>query len=137
MSATVTVVGLKEANRAIKALPREATGEVQHTMDATAFQVARAASSDAPRSMDGSYGHPSGFLASSIKWDPRPRSLQAVVTVAKAAFYWKFVEFGTRKWKGKSFLRPAADRFREDHRRNLQAALDRAGTAIEKLGYRG
>jgi HK97 gp10 family phage protein len=132
MTKSVEVVGLKEANRALKRLPDVAKGEAQKVMDVTAFQVARTASSKAPRSADGSHKRPAGFLARSISWVSRPRSLSAVVAVAKAAFYWKFIEYGTKHSAARPFLRPAADEMRNDHQKRMADALSRAGARIAR-----
>lgn len=128
----VEVIGLKEANRALKRLPDVAKGEAQKVMDVTAFQVARSASAKAPKSADGSHKRPAGFLARSITWVSRPRSLSAVVGVASAAFYWKFVEYGTRFMAAKSFLRTSADEHRGQHQKQMADALARAGSRIAR-----
>ncbi len=132
MSSTVKVIGLREANRSLKQLPPEAQAGAQHVFDVTAFHVSTAAASHAPRSVDGSRGHPPGFLAASIRWESRPRSLAAVVGVAAAAFYWKFVEYGTRKMAARPYLRPAADANRFDHQSRLVDALSRAASKIAR-----
>jgi HK97 gp10 family phage protein len=131
--AGVELVGLREANRALRQLPDLAKGSVQQVHDVTAFQVARAASAKAPRSADGSHGNPPGFLAAAIRWESRPRSLSAVVGVGAAAFYWKFLEYGTRFLSARPFLRPAADENRRDHRSRLIDALSRAATRVKQL----
>lgn len=123
---TVEVVGLTEANAALRRLPEAAKIRVQVVEDTTAFHVAREASIKAPRSARGTHGHEPGFLARSIQWQSRPRSLSAVVGIARAAFYWKFLEFGTRFLSARPFVRPAADSNRLDHRRRLIAALQKA-----------
>ncbi len=132
MATTVELVGLKEANRALKRLPEVAKGKAQQTMDVTAFHVAREASLLAPRSKDGTHGHEPGFLARSIRWESRPRSVSSVVGIAAAAFYWKFLEFGTRYLTARPFLRSAADANREDHRRRLIEALGKAASQITR-----
>lgn len=134
----VQVIGLKEANKALRRLPEpHVKGEVQQTIDVTAYAVSRVAASTAPRSRDGSHGRPPGFMARSISWARRPRSLTAVVTVAREAFYWRFVEYGTKRFSARPFLRPAADGVRLDHKQRLVAALTRASTKMAKEGYRG
>lgn len=100
--------------------------------DVTAFQVARSAAAHAPSSEDGSHGHTSGFLRQSIQWKSRPRSLSAVVGIAAAAFYWKFVEFGTKHMSAHPFLRPAADQERPKHFKQMADALGRAGARIAR-----
>lgn len=133
MAEIVTVVGLKDANRALKQLPDLAKGEVQAAMDTTAFQVSRAASAAAPISSDGSHGRPRGFLRRSIQWASRPRSVSAVVGISFDAFYWKFLEYGTRFMAARPFLRPAADKFRDEHLASVQNALTRAGSKMAAL----
>ncbi len=132
MPNTVKVIGLKEANRALKQLPAEAQVGVQHVEDVTAFHIATDASRHAPRSTNGSRGHPPGFLAASIRWESRPRSLAAVVGVSAAAFYWKFWEYGTRKLTARPMFRPAADAIRFDHHTRLVDALSRAASTIAR-----
>lgn len=132
MPTTINVVGLKEAKRALKSLPAEAKSATQHVMDVTAFHVSTDAVSHAPRSAKGSRGNPPGFLAASIRWESRPRSLSAVVGVAAAAFYWKFLEYGTRFISARPFMRPAADANRFDHQRRLVDALSRAASKIAR-----
>ncbi len=132
MTPTVEYVGLKEANRALKRLPEIVKPPVQHVFDATAFHVARTASIVAPRSAHGHHRDPAGFLAKSIHWASRPRSFSAVVTIAAAAFYWKFLEFGTRKMSARPFLRPAADGLRVEHRRQLIQALQQASSKMAR-----
>lgn len=127
---TVEVIGLKEAVRALRRLPGVAADESQTVMNVTAFQVSRSASSLAPRSADGSHGHAPGFLASAIRW--KAGRLSAVVGILRAAFYWRFVEYGTRKMAAQPFLRPAADSFRHDHRERLVAAMARAASRIAR-----
>lgn len=132
MATSVEIIGLKEANRALRRLPEAAKANAQHTMDVTAFHVAREASLLAPRSKTGTHGHAAGFLAASIHWESRPRSLSAVVGIAAAAFYWKFLEFGTRYITARPFLRSSADANREDHRRRLIEALGKAASQITR-----
>lgn len=119
------LVGLKEANRALRNLPELVRNEVQSTMDATAFHFARLASSAAPRK--------TGTLASAIDWQSRPRSLSAVVRInTRMAFYWKFQEYGTKNHGAHPFLRPTAIRMREDHHQRLVAGLERAGNRMAR-----
>jgi HK97 gp10 family phage protein len=132
MPNAVRVIGLKEANRALRRLPPVAKDESQTVMDVTAFHVSTAASAKAPRSADGSHGRKPGFLAASIKWASRPRSLSAVVGVSSDAFYWKFLEYGTRYLSARPFFRPAADENRADHQRRMVDALSRAASKIAR-----
>jgi HK97 gp10 family phage protein len=138
MPTKVTAVGLKEANRALRRLPVHVKDEAQKVADVTAFNVFRDAVAHAPRSADGSHQRPAGFLARSIRWASRPRSLSAVVQIAAEAFYWKYLEFGTRYLSARPFFRPAADKSRVEHQRRMAEALTRAGRKVASEGlHRG
>lgn len=121
---SVKVEGLKEANAALRKLPEFARDDAQKVFDVTAFQVSRAAQAQAPNK--------TGLLRRSIDWATRPRSLSAVVTVAREAFYWRFVEFGTVKMPARPFFRPAALSMREDHHQRLIQALERAANKVKQ-----
>ena len=125
MPSLSTLVGLTKANAAIKKLATYAQDEAQTVAAVTAANVAKAASARAPRSADGSHGRASGFLASSISWRAvsSSKAVSAVVGVSRAAFYWKFLEYGTRFMSAQPFIRPAADEQRMDHRRRMIAGL--------------
>lgn len=122
-------IGLKEANAALRKLPEFARVEAQQTMDVTAFQVARLAAAKAP--------YKTGTLRDGITWASRPQSLSAVVGRSAAAWYWRFVEFGTRFMAARPFMRPAADEMRPDHDRRLMQALERAATHVEREAKHG
>lgn len=119
------LVGLREANRALRSLPELVRNEVQTTMDTTAFHFARMASAAAPRK--------TGALASAIDWQSRPRSISAVVRVnTRIAYYWKFQEYGTKNHGAHPFLRPTAIKMRGDHHQRLVAGLERAGARMAR-----
>ncbi len=127
----VTVVGLKEANRALKRLPKFAKDLVQPVMDKTAFRVSAIAAAKA--AVD------TGLLKRSIGWRTRPRSVGAEVTIDGQAWYWRIVERGAKFKKvhrpnlpARPFLRPAADVMREAHHRNVQKALTEAANLVER-----
>lgn len=103
-------------------------------MNVTAFRVSGDAARSAPVSADGSHGQQPGFLRNAIGWTARPRSLSAVVTVLKDAFYWKFVEYGTRHMSARPMFRPAADGNRQDHHTRMIGALTRANSQMEREG---
>lgn len=125
MAVTAELIGLKQANRALKKLPESGREAAQQVFNTTAFHFARMAASAAPRD--------TGLLARSISWAPRPRSLSAVVTIdTKAAFYWKFQEFGTKNQSGTPFLRPTAVRLAPEHQANLQRALEKTLAQMER-----
>lgn len=122
---TSRFIGLKEANRALLSLPEAAKPGVQKVMDVTAYNVSRGALARVARR--------TGFLASHIGWQSRPRTLAAVVGVDKGtAFYWKFIEYGTVKMGAQPFLRPAAESEEPKHHAALVQELERAGDRIER-----
>lgn len=123
------LVGLKEANRALKALPEFARDEAQTTFDATAFHFSRMAAAAAPRK--------TGQLADDIEWESRPRSLSAIVAIRKNSYYWKFQEYGTRRHGAHPFLRPTAVRLRSDHHSRLMQSLERARARMAANGSTG
>lgn len=122
------VIGLKEANAALRQLPAFAKEEVQRVMDVTAFHVAQLAASRAPEGATGRLKH-------SIAWQSRPRSVLAVVGIDKGfltyPFYWKFIEYGTVKMAARPMFRPAAMAVESDHQARLEAALLKAATRME------
>jgi HK97 gp10 family phage protein len=119
------MIGLKEANRALKMLPDFAKSGCQQVMDASAFTVARAAQSRAPVL--------TGLLRRSIEWKSQPRSVTAVVgTPVGTAFYWKFLEYGTEHIQARPFMRPAAESIQTDHQSRLERALNDAANKVER-----
>ena len=125
MAVTAQLIGLKQANRALKKLPETGRDAAQQVFNTTAFHFARMASSSAPRD--------TGLLARSISWAPRPRSLSAAVLIdTKAAFYWKFQEFGTKYQTGTPFLRPTAVRLAPEHEAGLLRALKKTLDQMER-----
>ncbi len=123
MADTVHLIGLKEANAALRKLPEFCRSRVQREMDVTAFNVARDANSRVRRR--------TGLLSRSLRWESRPRSLSAIVGIAFEAFYWKFLEYGTVKMPAQPFLRPAAEANRSDHDSRLIRALNDAANDVE------
>ncbi len=124
MAVTSGFIGLKDANRALRALPATAKSGVQQVVDTTSYRVASRAQATVRRR--------TGLLASRIKWQSRPRTLAAVVGVEKDAFYWKFVEYGTVHMEAHPFLRPAAASEESRHQRELVSALEKANTQMER-----
>ncbi len=125
----VVLVGRKEADRAISRLPGYVKGEVQIAATQTAVVIAAHATQLAPRSHDGEHGHPPGFLASQIAW-AASKGISAVVGVHRAAFYWKFLEYGWSEdgkvHAARPFFRPAADEERPRHLKRVIDALIRS-----------
>lgn len=124
-AAKTEVIGLKEANRALRGLPEHARDEAQRTMDVTAFHFSRMAAAAAPRGE-------TGRLQDAISWQSRPRSLSAVVRIVKQIFYWKFQEYGTVHHGARPFLRPTAVRMRPDHEARLRDGLSKALSKMER-----
>lgn len=124
MADAVQIIGLKEANRALRKLPEFAKRRAQHEMDVTAFQVAKGAEQRVARR--------TGQLAADIRWESRPRSLSAVVGIAFRSFYWKFLEYGTVKMGARPFMRPAAEAVADDHGKRLIRALAEAADDVER-----
>jgi HK97 gp10 family phage protein len=123
MAQRTELIGLKEANRALRKLPEFAKAKAQEVMDVSAMQVANEAKRRAPRR--------SGDLIGDIQWQRRPRSLSSVVGVM-AAFYWKFLEYGTVKMAARPFMRPAAEAIAGDHQARLVRALTDAANQVER-----
>ncbi len=121
----VTLIGRKEADRAISRLPEYVKGEVQIAATQTTVAIATRAAVLAPRSKDGSHGHPPGFLATQIGW-AASKGISAIVGVTRKAFYWKFLEYGTVKEQARPFFRPAADEERPRHLQRVKDALIRS-----------
>lgn len=123
------LVGLKQANAALKKLPDFAQLETQQVMDTTAFHVARKATDLAPpRSSKPRHGV---HLKDAIFW--KRRKFGAIVGVLKAAFHWKFWEYGTKHMAAKPMFRPAAESVRDSHKTQLEQALTRANAKMARL----
>lgn len=123
MAVTSQWIGLREANRALRALPEYAKAPVQQVMDTTGYRVAKGAAARVRRR--------TGLLASRITWQSRPRTLAAVVGVGPDAFYWKFNEYGTVHMQASPAFRPAAEAEASEHQRAIVVALEKAGRQME------
>lgn len=129
MADAVTVIGLKEANAALKKLPDFVKIDVQPETEVTAFQIAQRAQQLAP--VD------TGLLQSRIVWEPRPRSVMSVVGVLESdfdddsPFYWVFQEYGTVNHAAQPFMRPAGDALRDDHHARILRALEKSAQRVE------
>lgn len=123
----IDVIGLKEANAALRKLPEFAKRRAQQEIDITAFQFVRMA--------QGKVRVRTGFLQQRIEWLSRPRSVSAVVGIDDA-HYWKFLEYGTVRMSAHPFLRPTADALNPDHDRRMMRALAAAADDVERAGAR-
>ncbi len=125
MAIVSQIVGLKEANAALRRLPEFARAKAQREIDVTAFQVYNGALARVRRR--------TGFLALTLGWASRPGSVSAVVGVENdTAFYWKFLEYGTVRMSAKPFMRPAAEALESDHDARLLHALMAAADQVEQ-----
>lgn len=118
MSATIQLHGGKELAEALKHLPDRVVGNVMRRAVANGAnkmrdEVRRRApifNLDEVR-----YGgpHEPGLLLKSIIARTRRQrnrnQVVAAVFILKEAFYWRFIEYGTRHAVAKPFIRPAAD----------------------------
>jgi HK97 gp10 family phage protein len=117
-------VKLNECRAAIKRLPEHVKGRVQKTSDVTAFQIVRMASQKARRR--------TGKMAAALEWKSRPSTLSSIVGIAKSAFYWKFIEYGTVKMEASPFLRPAKESMAKDHDDRMSQAIAQSLTQMER-----
>jgi len=125
MADETRVIGLKEANAALRRLPEFAKAKAQREIDVTAFQVHAGALARVRRR--------TGFLALVLGWQSRPGTVSAVVGVENdTAFYWKFLEYGTVHMSAKPFMRPAAEAVEADHESRLVRALSEAADQVEQ-----
>lgn len=162
MADTVQVVGLNELLTKLKTLPAELASKRGGPVRAALFQAAKVvrdeARQDAPR-RTGSLAanivakrnpHPEahraneeyGIMVSSIKRkyadtarNRRKGRVGKSYRVAGPAYYWRFLEFGTRKMTARPFLRPAFDRTKSHaldvFTRALASGIDKL---VAKLG---
>ena len=149
---TVRIEGLAQLDRALRELPdRVANRGLRASVYAGAKVIRDEARAQAPKAAQslGSKQPPPGTLKRSVimKQIPELSSLTRqtfFVTVrhgkkfrkqgkkgnlSQDAWYWRFVEFGTRKMRARPFLRPALEAKR---REAVQAMKDRLSERIEQ-----
>ena len=149
---TVRIEGLAQLDRALRELPdRVANRGLRSSVYAGAKVIRDEARAQAPKAAQslGSKQPPPGTLKRSVimKQIPELSSLTRqtfFVTVrhgkkfrkqgkkgnlSQDAWYWRFVEFGTRKMRARPFLRPALEAKR---REAVQAMKDRLSELIEQ-----
>jgi len=116
----VSLIGTEDLERAIKRLSEDVQGEVLRAAVDEAAEIMRdAASSLAPRSSGGSWGHEPGFLAKNIMterlWTRTQDTAATDVGMEKEeAWYGRFQELGTVYEPAQPFLRPAFDSTKGD-----------------------
>jgi HK97 gp10 family phage protein len=95
----VVLEGFKETSRKLRAIPEETREQAYEAIRVTTFSARQRAVAGAPRA--------SGTLKSSIY--STTHGLTGRVLVSPAAFYWRFIEYGTRFQPARPFVRPAAE----------------------------
>jgi HK97 gp10 family phage protein len=91
--------GMTDVQQAIKRAPEETRARLGQAIEATTFAVASRARSLAPRD--------TGTLAAAIS--SSVRGLNGSVTIGGEAYYWRFVEYGTRFKAARPFVRAAVE----------------------------
>lgn len=118
---------MAEANRAIRQLPEAVKLATQQVAEVTAFQYVQAVKPEIPigsgihRWQDVTHIM---HLRNAVTWKRRGNG--AVVGVDVDAFYWKYLEWGTKFIQAMGMFRRTADRLRGDHRSRLLQALQAA-----------
>lgn len=129
-----SITGDKEIQRILEEIaPRHARNLLRATVHGVASQIAKDAKQGAPRDT----GNLKKSIRAERKKSPPDRPVADVVIRSrgpKSAFYWKFIELGTKNRGERPFIRPAYDRaradinniFREQFGKKLESALKRA-----------
>jgi len=113
--AGVRLDGMEDLEAALRNLSEDTQGEaLRGAVDAGAEIMRDVAGQIAPRSFDGAFGHPAGFLSKNIRKERQWTRTQdkAVTDVGMErwhAFYGRFPELGTSHMPAEPFLRPAFD----------------------------
>lgn len=101
MAKTVRIDGIDRTIQAFRRAPDVARLHASGAVTVTSFAIAQRARAAAP--VD------SGLLKSSIESTKAGKGLSSRVTVDGAAYYWRFIEFGTRRMAARPFIRPSAE----------------------------
>lgn len=119
------------ANRLLRKLPEAVRLEAQTVAEATAFQFVQMVKPQIPKG-SGIHRWQSVtelmHLRDVVRWVRR--SGGAAVAVPVDAFYWKFLEWGTKHFGPRAYFRQTAAAIRPDHRRRMADALRRARTQV-------
>ncbi len=120
-------VTMAQANKALKNLPEDIALGVRTVTGVTAYNVMSSARDSTPVSA----GQPQGrmHLKEAITWGWTGK-LAAVVRVAKEAFHWKFLEYGTVHMRAYGMFRKAKDQHSGDHHSRLMQALQQAQSRL-------
>lgn len=114
MKVTVSLAGMAELERKFKELAKAARGEIlaKAVEEASRIMVAKAKELAPVRTTELARKPKPGNLRRAIRSatpEIKPYSATGGVEVGPGAFYWKFVERGTKSRSAKPFLRPAVE----------------------------
>ncbi len=112
-----TIQGMDGLRRALKAVPEVASAHISDAIGLTTFAVAQRARSLVPVA--------SGVLKASIGTTKPSKTRTGIngnvgLTDARA-YYWRFVEYGTKHMAARPFFRPAAESESDDFVQRLRA----------------
>lgn len=119
MTQSIEVVGIEDLQKLLTQLvPRHSYNLLRATVNAAAAEVRKLARKEAPKRL--------GVLKKAIKnrrlRSPRERPA-AEVYVQRQAFYWPFVNYGTKKQPADNFRERAVMAFQQDKERFLVEAF--------------
>lgn len=122
---------MQDANRVLRKLPESVRLEAAIVAETTAFQFVQHVKPEINR---GTGIHrwldvtQILHLRDVVQW--KRRAGGAVVAVPVDAFYWKFLEWGTKFFEPLGMFRRTAAALRPDHRRRMADALRRARRVV-------
>jgi HK97 gp10 family phage protein len=96
----VSIEGMEDAQDALRRFPDQARDAMADVIQRTTFAARQRMLATAPR---GETGRLRGSLTASA------RGLSGRVVMEGDAFYWRFLEYGTRYIAARPFVRPAAE----------------------------
>jgi HK97 gp10 family phage protein len=119
---TMTLTGFEALQRALRTAPETVRSHASQAVATSAFSIAQRARALVP--VD------TGHLKAAIEANRTAGGLTGSVGVNKTAdaYYWRFVEFGTRNMAARPFFRPAAE---EEEPRFVQRMRE-IGTKLER-----
>jgi HK97 gp10 family phage protein len=95
----MTLHGFDALQRALATAPEVVRTQTADAVSATAFAIAQRMRTLAPRA--------SGTLRSAIQ--ARSRGTSGRVEIGSEAFYWRFLEYGTKQMAARPFVRTSAE----------------------------
>lgn len=96
----VSIEGLEDAQAALRRFPDQARDAMSSVIQATTIAARQRMIATAPR---GETGRLRAAITTSV------RGLSGRVLMSGDAFYWRFLEYGTRYVAARPFVRPAAE----------------------------